>query len=53
MTDEMYEQIDGKYIEDLQGDPELAALLDDPVFLRYFNIGDDGLITKSRSRQMR
>lgn len=48
MTDEMYEQIDGKYIEDLQGDPELAALLDDPVFLRYFNIGDDGLITKKQ-----
>ncbi|MDD4200967.1 MAG: hypothetical protein PHS19_06255, partial [Eubacteriales bacterium] len=48
MTDEMYRQIDGKYVEDLQEDPEMAALLDDPVFLRYFEIADNGKITKKQ-----
>ncbi|MCQ2546784.1 MAG: hypothetical protein MJ161_04460 [Clostridia bacterium] len=48
MTDEMYEQIDGRYVEDLQADPDMAALLDDPTFLRYFDISDNGKITKKQ-----
>lgn len=48
MTDEMYEQIDGKYVEDLQADPEMAMLLDDPTFLRYFDIDDRGKITRKQ-----
>lgn len=48
MTDEMYEQIDGKYVEDLQADSEMAMLLDDPTFLRYFDIDDNGKITRKQ-----
>lgn len=48
MTDEMYEQIDGKYVEDLQADPEMAMLLDDPTFLRYFDIDDNGKVTRKQ-----
>ncbi|MDO4176783.1 MAG: GH25 family lysozyme [Bacillota bacterium] len=48
MTDEMYDQIDGKYVKDLQADPEMAVLMDDPTFLRYFDIADNGKITKKQ-----
>ena len=46
MTDEMYDRIDGMNIADAEKDPQLAALLDDPVFLRYFDVDENGLITK-------
>ena len=46
MTDEMYDRIDGMNIADAEKDSQLAELLDDPVFLRYFDVDENGLITK-------
>lgn len=46
MTDEMYEQIDGMTVEQLKEDSDKAQLLEDPMFLRYFDISDSGRITK-------
>ena len=46
MTDELYDRIDGKNIEELQNDEELAEFLDDPMFLRYFDVDENGNVTK-------
>ncbi|MDO4517916.1 MAG: glycoside hydrolase family 25 protein [Bacillota bacterium] len=47
VNDELYERIDGKYVDELQGDEEISILMDDPSFLRYFDIDEDtGLVTR-------
>lgn len=46
MSDELYDEIDGMNISDVEKDAELAPLLEDPVFLRYFDVDESGRITK-------
>ncbi len=40
------EGLDGLYISDIENDPELCYVLDDPTFYRYYDVDENGLITK-------
>jgi Lyzozyme M1 (1,4-beta-N-acetylmuramidase) len=39
-----FDGLDGMNVSDVENDPELCALLDDPTFYRYYGIDDDGVI---------
>ena len=45
---EALEGLDGLYITDIENDPELCGILDDPTFYRYYDVDEDGLITKKQ-----
>ena len=38
------EGLAGRNISDIENDPELCALLDDPTFYRYYEVDEDGVI---------
>lgn len=39
-----FEGLDGMTVEEIQNDPELSFLLDDPTFYRYYEVTDRGVI---------
>jgi uncharacterized protein YxeA len=45
---EALEGLDGLYITDIENDPELCGILEDPTFYRYYDVDEDGLITKKQ-----
>ncbi|MBQ3322922.1 MAG: hypothetical protein IJH05_08785 [Firmicutes bacterium] len=42
------EGLDGLYISDIENDPELCYILDDPTFYRYYDVDENGLISKKQ-----
>ena len=42
------EGLDGLYISDIENDPELSYILEDPTFYRYYDVDETGLISKKQ-----
>ena len=39
-----FDDLDGYKLTDVENDPELCSLLEDPTFYRYYEVDDDGII---------
>ena len=44
LSDVSYDNLDGCKLTDVENDPELCSLLEDPTFYRYYEVDDDGII---------
>ena len=47
-SDNAFEGLEGLNISDVENDPELCALLEDPTFYRYYEVDENGILCKKQ-----
>ncbi|MCR5034827.1 MAG: glycoside hydrolase family 25 protein [Clostridia bacterium] len=47
-ADNAFEGLEGLNISDVENDPELCALLEDPTFFRYYEVDESGILCKKQ-----
>ncbi len=47
-SDNAFEGLEGLNISDVEQDPELCALLEDPTFYRYYEVDENGILCKKQ-----